>query len=114
MAVKITSDSTCDLTADLVAAHDIEIVPLSIVKDGRPYRDGVEITPADIFRHVDAGGDITTTAAVSVGEYHDVFERLSPRYEAVIHITSSPGSGGPTRRWRRGIWTTTSTFSAAA
>ena len=89
MAVKITSDSTCDLTADLVAAHDIEIVPLSIVKDGRPYRDGVEITPADIFRHVDAGGDITTTAAVSVGEYHDVFERLSPRYEAVIHITIS-------------------------
>lgn len=89
MAIKITSDSTCDLPLELLARHQIEIVPLSIVKDGKAYRDGVEITPADIFRHVEAGGSITTTAAVSVGEYHDVFARLSPSCEAVIHITIS-------------------------
>ena len=89
MAIKITSDSTCDLPRALLEAHNVEILPLSVVKDGKPYLDGVEITPADIFRHVDAGGEITTTAAVSVGEYHDAFARLSPRYEAVIHIDIS-------------------------
>lgn len=89
MAIKITSDSTCDLSPELLKKHDIDILPLSIIKGGAPYKDFVEIVPADIFRHVDGGGDLTTTAAVSVGEYHDRFAQLSPRYEAVIHIDIS-------------------------
>ena len=89
MSIKITSDSTCDLSPELISRYQVEIVPLTIVKDGKPYRDGLEITPGDIFRHVDAGGDITSTTAVSVGEYRDVFARLSPVHDAVIHINIS-------------------------
>lgn len=89
MSIKITSDSTCDLTPALLNKYDIDILPLSIIKGGAAFQDGLEITPPDIFRHVDAGGDITTTAAVSVGTYHDRFALLSPRYEAVIHIDIS-------------------------
>ena len=89
MAIKITSDSTCDLPRALLEEHDVTIFPLTVIKDGKPYRDGLEIAPAHIFRHVEAGGEITTTAAVSVGEYQDAFRRLSARYEAVIHIDIS-------------------------
>ena len=89
MSIKITSDSTCDLSPELISRYQVEIVPLTIVKEGKPYRDGLEITPGDIFRHVDAGGDITSTTAVSVGEYRDVFARLSPVHDAVIHINIS-------------------------
>ncbi len=89
MAIKITSDSTCDLPRALLEEHDVTIFPLTVIKDGKPYRDGLEIAPADIFRHVEAGGEITTTAAVSVGEYQEAFRRLSARYEAVIHIDIS-------------------------
>lgn len=89
--IKITSDSTCDLSPELLAKYDIELLPLSIIKGGAPFRDGIELTPADIFRHVDSGGAITTTSAVSVGEYHACFARLSPRYEAVIHINIGAG-----------------------
>ena len=89
MSIKITSDSTCDLSPELVSRYQVEILPLTIVKDGVPYRDGLEITPGDIFRHVDTGGDITSTTAVSVGEYRDVFARLSPVHDAVIHINIS-------------------------
>ncbi|WP_294549038.1 DegV family protein [uncultured Pseudoflavonifractor sp.] len=89
MSIKITSDSTCDLSPELISRYQVEILPLTIVKDGAPYRDGLEITPDDIFRHVDAGGNITSTTAVSVGEYRDVFARLSPAHDAVIHINIS-------------------------
>lgn len=89
MSIKITSDSTCDLSPALVSRYQVEIVPLTIVKDGKPYRDGLEITSDDIFHHVENGGDITSTTAVSVGEYRDVFARLSPVHDAVIHINIS-------------------------
>ena len=71
MNIKITADSTCDLSEELVKKYDIEILPLYIVKDGKSYKDGVEITPSDIFEHVKAGGALTSTAAVNVADYID-------------------------------------------
>lgn len=91
MSIKITSDSTCDLSPKLLALHDIEILPLVVIKGGAPFRDGVEIRPDDIFRHVESGGELPTTTAVSVGEYHEYFARLSPLHEAVIHINIGSG-----------------------
>lgn len=84
--IKITTDSTCDLPDALLRENDITVVPLGIVKGEKLYLDGVNIHPADIAAHVDAGGDITTTNAVNAADYHDLFSRLLKKYEAVIHI----------------------------
>lgn len=89
MNIKITADSTCDLSEELVKKYDIEILPLYIVKDGKSYKDGVEITPSDIFEHVKAGGALTSTAAVNVADYIDAFTPLSKEYDAVIHVDIS-------------------------
>lgn len=89
MSIKITADSTCDLSPELVQFYNVEIFPLSIIQDGEARKDGLEITPDDIFRHVDGGGALPTTAAVSVGDYQDRFAVLSAQYEAVIHINIS-------------------------
>jgi len=89
MKIKITSDSTCDLSRELVEKYDIGIIPLVVVKDGKPHQDGVDITPADIFAHVAAGGDLCSTAALSVGEYQDYFEKFAGEYDGVLHINIS-------------------------
>jgi DegV family protein with EDD domain len=89
MAIKITSDSTCDLSRDLLEQHQLTLLPLYILKNGTAYRDGVELRPEDIFRHVESGGAITSTAAVNIADYHNCFAKFSPISEAVIHITIS-------------------------
>lgn len=89
MNIKITSDSTCDLPKELVSAYDIGIIPLTVVKDGKSYTDGVDITPADIFAHVAAGGDLCSTAALGVGEYQDHFAKYAGDYDGVLHINIS-------------------------
>lgn len=89
MNIKITADSTCDLSKELVEKHNITIIPLSVIKDDKQYTDGVTITPDEIFAHVESGGDLCTTTAVSVGEYQEWFEKLSTEYDAVIHINIS-------------------------
>jgi DegV family protein with EDD domain len=86
VTVKITSDSTCDLSPALLDKYDISIVPLYIIKDGKAYRDGVDITPEDIFRYVEATGDFCTTAAVNVHDYTAFFRRYASQYETVIHV----------------------------
>lgn len=47
--VKIISDSTCDLSEELVKRYDITILPLHILLGDEEYLDGVNITPQEIF-----------------------------------------------------------------
>ena len=89
MAIKITSDSTCDLSAELIKRYNIELFPLYITLGGKTYRDGVDIFPGDIFAHVEAGGNIASTAAVTPLDYGERFAVLSKEYDAVIHICIS-------------------------
>ena len=91
MNIKITADSTCDLSAELLEKYDISLMPLTVIKNNQAYADGISITPAEIFAHVAAGGDLCSTTAGSVGDYIDIFEKYVDSYDAVIHI--SLGSG---------------------
>jgi len=91
MKIKISADSTCDLSPALIAANDIHIIPLHVIKEDQDFRDGVDIVPGDIFKHVDEGGDLVSTAAVSVGEYMEEFAKYADDYDAVIHINISSG-----------------------
>ena len=91
MKIKILSDSTCDLPAQLLQQHDITLIPLTVIKDGKEFKDGITITPANIFEHVAAGGELCTTSAVNIGEYTDVFEKYASEYDAVIHINLGSG-----------------------
>ena len=91
MKIKILSDSTCDLSQELLQKYDISIIPLTVVKDGESFSDGVTITPAEIFAHVAAGGDLCSTAALSVGEYEDKFREFASDYDGILHINIGSG-----------------------
>ena len=87
MKIKILSDSTCDLPLDILEKYDISLFPLNVIKDGASYKDNVTITPADIFAHVEAGGDLCSTAAGSIGDYIDLFSQYAKDYDGLIHIS---------------------------
>lgn len=91
MRIKILSDSTCDLSRELIEKYDIGIIPLVVVKDDQPYRDGVTITPAEIFAHVAAGGSLCSTAALNAGDYQAEFAKYTGEYDGVIHINIGSG-----------------------
>ena len=85
--VKVTADSTCDLSPQIINDLDITLMPLHILVDGEEFSDGVDITPEDIFKYVDEQGKTCKTAAVNVYEYKSLFEEMLSKYEAVIHVS---------------------------
>lgn len=89
MNIKILSDSTCDLPLEVLEKYNITMIPLSVIKDGQQFTDGVNITPAEIFNHVANGGDLCSTAAINIGEYSDWFSKYLHDYDGVIHINIS-------------------------
>ena len=91
MNIKILSDSTCDLSQAILEEHNISLVPLTVIKDDKEYKDGVTITPAEIFAHVAAGGALCSTSANSVGEYEEQFAKYAPDFDGVLHINIGSG-----------------------
>lgn len=91
MNIKITSDSTCDLSPAQLAEHDIALARLTVVKGGEAFLDGETIVPADIFAHVAAGGDLCSTTAYNVGEYQALFAKYAEQYDGIIHINIGSG-----------------------
>ena len=73
--VKIFSDSTCDLSNELCERYGITIIPLHIVLGDKEYRDGLEITPEEIYSWSDANKTTPKTSAVS---YDDAVELMQP------------------------------------
>ena len=86
MAIKLISDSTCDLTPELLERYDITLAPLYVTQDGVTRRDGVDIHPQDIFDHVAAGGSLPSTSAVNIADYQELFAKYAQEYDAVIHF----------------------------
>ena len=88
MKVKITADSTCDLGKELCDRYHITLAPLSVMIDGKSYRDGVDVTPEVIFRAVDEKKTVKT-AAVNQYEYEELFTGLLKEYDEIVHFTIS-------------------------
>ena len=85
----ISSDSTCDLSAALKEKYGIKIIPLGITLGTQVYRDGVDITPEDIYAHHEKTGELPKTTASNVGECIDYFTELKKDGDTIIHFTIS-------------------------
>ena len=93
MAIRITSDSTCDL-GHLVEERNIGIQPLQVNLGENSYFDGVNIVPADIFAYVAETKHLPKTAAPSIGDYEEFFAEQLKSYDEVIHFNISAKSSG--------------------
>ena len=87
--IRITCDSTCDLTAPLYETYRAQPVPLGVSLGDDFRRDGVDIKPQDIYAFAAATGSLPKTSAISVGEYEELFRSLTAQGDPVIHINLS-------------------------
>ena len=88
MKVRMTADSTCDLSPELIRKYDIGIAPLSVIIDGQVFHDGVDVTPRDVFRAAEAGKSVRT-AAVNTYEYKEFFTDQLKNCDQLVHICIS-------------------------
>ena len=87
--IKITCDSTCDLTEKLYKEYDVEVISLCVSLGDDLYRDGVDIQSEDIFAYVSEKGTLPKTSAISVGEYEKVFRKYTEQGYQIVHINLS-------------------------
>lgn len=85
----ISSDSTCDLSRELLERYDIRIQPMGVTLGDRIYRDGIDITADDLYAYVAKTGQLPKTSAINMAEDAAFFAELTKDGSAVIHFTIS-------------------------
>ena len=94
------TDSTCDLTPDLVQEADIHVLPMTFTLDGRGYQnypDNREMAPKDFYDKL-RSGSMSTTSQVTIADYEEAFTPFLEQGQDILYLAFSSGlSGAPTR-----------------
>ncbi|WP_410512106.1 DegV family protein [Paenibacillus sp. BR2-3] len=87
--VKIFADSTSDLPQGWKDTYNIGIIPLYVIFEDKTYRDGMDITPEDVYERVAANGSLPKTAAPSPADFMAAFTPAIDAGHDIVYISLS-------------------------
>ncbi|UCG83137.1 MAG: DegV family protein [Dehalococcoidia bacterium] len=86
MAVKVVTDSTCDIPPELAEELGITIVPIYVMFGQETYRDGVDMDTDEFFDRLVHNNVHPTTSVPSPKDFADVYSKLADETDEIISI----------------------------
>ncbi|TDT61591.1 DegV family protein [Fonticella tunisiensis] len=84
--VKIFTDSTNDLTPEIISKYDVSVLPLYVNFDDGTYRDGIDMTPEMLYKKVEETGKLPKTASASPADFYNAFKPYIDAGQDIIYI----------------------------
>lgn len=89
MKIKVSADTSCLVTQDVLVKNNISVFPLNVIIDGKEYLDGVTINQDQLKKAMDENKSVKTSTP-PLGEVINYFEKLFEEgYDKIIHFTIS-------------------------
>lgn len=92
--IAVVTDSSACFRKEFVERHEISVIPLRLHWDGKEFKDGIDITPAEFYGMLDHSETLPTTSQPSVQEFLDLFQKLASGYESIVVTLISSGISG--------------------
>ncbi len=93
MAVKILSDSACDLPDEILEEYNIDTLPILVSKGEEEYLDKVTLDPKTMYDEM-RKGVVYKTAQIPPQMFSEKFEEIAKNNESVIYVCFSSGLSG--------------------
>ncbi|MBO1515611.1 DegV family protein [Metabacillus bambusae] len=92
--VRIVTDSTIDVSKEILDEYDITVVPLSITIDNNTYTDSVDLTPSEFIKMMMESEELPKSSQPPTGKFLEVYDNLSKDGSAIISIHMTKGMSG--------------------
>ena len=92
--IKIVCDSLSDVRKEDIEKYDIHVVPLTLIMDGKEYRDSIDITPAEFYKTLREGRVYPKTSQATYAQFKEVFDKYTEEGKKVIYISGSSAATG--------------------
>ncbi|TWK29161.1 DegV family protein [Bacillus licheniformis] len=93
-SIKIVTDSTADLSEELLRKYHISVLPLSISIDGTVYRDRFDIQPDEFIEKMESAAELPKSSQSPLGAFIELYEELTADGSEVISIHLSSELSG--------------------
>lgn len=94
MSIKIIADSACDISREDAERFGICVLPLTVIIDGKEYKDRVTISPEEFYEKLKRCKKLPTTSQLSPEEYAAEFLKAAENGEETVVITVSEKISG--------------------
>lgn len=82
--IAICSDSSLDLSKELIEENNIHIIPFGITLGDNTFKDGIDVTIQDIFKYVEETKTLPKTNAINSAEYKDFYDSMLKEHDEVM------------------------------
>ena len=86
MTVKIVTDSTSDISGEVVRELGITVVPLYVHFGREVYQDGIDLSADEFYHKLVTEPELPKTAAPSAGTFMETYEKLADETDEIISI----------------------------
>src|SRR3712207_6353027 len=86
--IKLICDSLCDIPDEIMAKDYLEMIPLTLIMDGKEYKDGIDITKEEFYVKALEAKDIPKTSQATYVQFKDAFDRALAEGKKVLCIRS--------------------------
>ena len=87
--IKITVDSACDCTPEILKENIIGVIPFYVLLDGKDRLDGVEVSGKDVVEYVEKTDILPRTSAPSMEAYENFFSEMLEGNDYILHFCIS-------------------------
>lgn len=84
--IQIITDSTGDLSLEIIKEKNIAVIPLYVVFEGKAYKDGVEISTMDLYEKVNETGELPKTSAPTPADFFNTFKMYIDEGKDIVYI----------------------------
>ena len=92
--IKIICDSLSDVPKDILEKYDIEVVPLTVILNGKEYKDGIDITKEEFYKILRDEKVYPKTSQATYAQFTEVFEKYIKQGKEIIYISGSSSATG--------------------
>lgn len=89
MKIRITAESTLDMTDEQLARYGVVKIPLTVQLGDQTHTDGVDLDAPGIYEYVAKTGMLPKTCAIAPAQFEDFFTEQLKDADAVIHFCIS-------------------------
>ena len=91
--IKIMTDTASDITLELAAEYDIELLPINISFGNTQYKDRYDLTSDEFYKKMESIDELPKTAQITVSEHYDGFKKFSDNHTIIYCPISANASG---------------------
>ncbi|SCH99089.1 MULTISPECIES: DegV family protein [unclassified Romboutsia] len=92
--LKIVCDSLSDISIELVNKYDIEVIPLTVIIDGKEYKDGIDIAKEEFYKRLRKEHIYPKTSQATYAQFKEVFTKYVNQGKEVLYVAGSSTATG--------------------